>query len=454
MEGTPLPSAATGTGSHVGLPIQPGPIGVFFSNDQDGGATVMKFDPTSANKDKFEEGDRILMIDGRRISMMADVNKNNHKVRILRAVKKNGLCCVEMCPKNARKKFDGLCSLHAKGKCSYTDEEGGECPSIAVTGGLCTKHANGKCIFEIDGKGTKCPSIAVTGGLCGSHGDKFRCSNRRGRLRCIRDTKSGSEGFCRVCSDGATMGDCDPLSVVFERMEEIRAIFKPFMSEYQIKVMETLHLLRMKLRNDPFQEQSFSVNEQLSKLVRELMQDFLADDTYQNVPLRCCDNTTFKSLTEYVHMTMLQIFKAALRDFGDGGMVYKGKLSKNDANKIIDKIIHVLKRKSCHGEDGMCIRKAGSSGTMGPTGLASSRRYDNIVYPDKVYVVTNLRDLVCGSLVTKEVSPRGLPPLLFWGLALDATSASQVKRFQTLTIVPLQMCTWRLQSNLYCYTFS
>jgi len=411
MEGTPLPSAATGTGSHVGLPIQPGPIGVIFRYDQDGGATVMKVDPTSANKDKFEEGDRILMIDGRRISMMANVNINSDKVRTLRVVKKNGLCCVETCPKNARK-VDGLCSLHANGTCSYTDEEGGECTNIAVIGGLCTKHANGTCSYTdeeggectniavigglctkhangtcsyTDEEGGECPSIALTGGLCGSHGDSRRCSNRRGRLRCIRDMKSGSEGFCRVCSDGATMGDCDPLSVLFERMEEIRDTLGPFMSEHQIKVMETLHDLRKKLRNDPFQEESFSVNKLLSELVREVMQDFLADDKYQNVPLRCCDNTTFKSLTEYVHMTMLQIFKAALRDFGDGGMVYKGKFSKNDANKIIDNIIHVLRRKSCHGEDGMCIRKAGSSGTMGPTGLASSRRYDNIVYPDKVY---------------------------------------------------------------------
>eukprot|EP00984_Skeletonema_dohrnii_P029525 scaffold20240_cov150-Skeletonema_dohrnii-CCMP3373.AAC.1 len=498
MEGTSLPSAATGTGSHVGLTIQPGPIGVVFRYDQDGGATVMKVDPTSANKDKFEEGDRILMIDGRRISMMPDVNINSDKVRILRVVKKNGLCCVETCPKKARKK-DGLCSLHANGTCSYTDEEGRECTSIAVkrglcslhangtcsytdeegrectsfavkrglcslhangtcsytdeegrectsiavkrglcdkhangkcsytdeergkctnlavkgglcdkhanrkcsytdeergkctnlamTGGLCHKHANGQCIFEIDGKGTKCPSIARTGGLCGSHGDEFRCKMRSGDLRCIRDAKSG--GLCGVCGGGAkcqaTMGDCDPPSVLLERMEEIIGKLGRFMSEHQIKVMETLHDLRTKLRNDPFQKESFSVNEQLSKLVRELMQEFLADDKYQNVHLRRRDNITFQPLMEYVHMTILQIFKAALRGFGDGDMDYKGKLSKEHVNGLIDKTIDLLIRKKRPDKDGLFITKAGSSGTMGPTGLASSRRYDNIVYPDNVY---------------------------------------------------------------------
>eukprot|EP00986_Skeletonema_menzelii_P018699 scaffold26681_cov117-Skeletonema_menzelii.AAC.1 len=214
------------------------------------------------------------------------------------------------CPNNAV--IRGLCWPHAKGQCSHTDEEGGRCPNNAVIRGLCWPHAKGQCSFDIDGKGTTCPNNAKFDGLCKSHGDSCRCKQRLGKLRCIRLNKSGLDGFCRVCSEDdakrqATMGDCDPVSVLLERMDtEIMATFRPVMSPSQIKVMDTVHELRKKLMNNPFQEESFSVNKKLSELVRDLMQEVIADDKYQNVPLRCSDNITFKTLTEYLHMTLLQ----------------------------------------------------------------------------------------------------------------------------------------------------
>ena len=422
MEGTPLPSAATGTGNLVlGLPIQGRIEGLTFSHfNLYYGARVTTVAPTSAYKDKFEEGDCIVMIDGQRIKENADINKNSHKRRIFRIVKKDGQCCVETCRKKANRYCLGLCGSHAKGQCSHTDEEGGRCPNNtvirglcrshskgqcshtdeeggrctnnAVIRGLCWPHAKGQCSFDIDGKGTKCPNNALIDGLCMSHGDLCRCKQRLGKLRCIRRNKSGLDGFCRVCSEDvdakrqATMGDCDPVSVLLERMDtEIMAAFRPFMSPSQIKVMDTVHELRKKLMNNPFQVESFSVNKKLSELVRELMQEVIADDKYQNLPLRCSDNITFKTLTAYLHMTLLQVFKAALKDFGDGGIVYKGKMSKEHVNEIIDDTIRLLKDNSCPDEGGMFITKAGSGGNMGPIGLASDRRVDNALYPASLF---------------------------------------------------------------------
>ena len=417
LEGTSRPSAATGTSSHIGLTIQPGPItGLSFSCNKYYGARVTKVAPTSAYGEKFEVGDCIVMVDGQRITKIDDVNKNSHKERVLRVIKSDGRCCVEICPNKAKK--DGLCKMHhdngscshtdANGKrcensalkkggpcfmhhdngpCNHIDANGKRCESIALKkGGRCGKHANVDgderenhkglvCGFEIDGNGTKCESIALTkGGRCGKHGDPYRCITRRGALRCIRDYRSGSGGICRRCLDGDTEHPAfNPISELFERIGEIQSVVESHLSPSQTKVMKTLQELMTKLWTEPFQAESFSVNGKLSKLVRELMDEYLTDDKYQNVFLRRNDNINVTPLPVHVHDTLLKIFKAFLRDFSDGGMAYmdKVKLSEEQVTETIDRIICLLEKTS-HGEDGVCMRKVGSG---------SDRTNDNILYP-------------------------------------------------------------------------
>ena len=72
------------------LLIPPGKIGLTLSlNKTEGGAKVTKIDPTSRFKDKFQEGDRIISIDGFRITKLADFHVNNDKVRRFGVVQKN-----------------------------------------------------------------------------------------------------------------------------------------------------------------------------------------------------------------------------------------------------------------------------------------------------------------------------------------------------------------------------
>eukprot|EP00985_Skeletonema_marinoi_P032190 scaffold39073_cov186-Skeletonema_marinoi.AAC.4 len=72
------------------LLIIPGKIGLTLSiNQTKGGATVTKIDPTSRFKDKFQEGDRIMTIDGFRITKIADLHVNSDKVRRFGVVQKN-----------------------------------------------------------------------------------------------------------------------------------------------------------------------------------------------------------------------------------------------------------------------------------------------------------------------------------------------------------------------------
>lgn len=72
------------------LLITPGKIGLTLSINQTlGGATVTKIDPNSRFKDKFQEGDRIVTIDGFRITKIADLHVNSDKVRRFGVVQKN-----------------------------------------------------------------------------------------------------------------------------------------------------------------------------------------------------------------------------------------------------------------------------------------------------------------------------------------------------------------------------
>ena len=80
---------ATNTPTTI-LLITPGQIGLTLSiNRTEGGATVTKVDPTSRFKDKFQEGDRIVTIDGFRITKIADLHVNSDKVRRFGIVQKN-----------------------------------------------------------------------------------------------------------------------------------------------------------------------------------------------------------------------------------------------------------------------------------------------------------------------------------------------------------------------------
>lgn len=70
--------------------IAPGKIGLSLRvNKTEGGALVTKVDPTSQFKDKFQEGDRIVTIDGFRITKVADLQLNRDKVRRFGVVQKN-----------------------------------------------------------------------------------------------------------------------------------------------------------------------------------------------------------------------------------------------------------------------------------------------------------------------------------------------------------------------------
>eukprot|EP00986_Skeletonema_menzelii_P016083 scaffold13605_cov145-Skeletonema_menzelii.AAC.13 len=80
---------ATNTPTTI-LLITPGKIGLTLSiNRTEGGATVTKVDPTSRFRDKFQEGDRIVTIDGFRITKIADLHVNSDKVRRFGIVQKN-----------------------------------------------------------------------------------------------------------------------------------------------------------------------------------------------------------------------------------------------------------------------------------------------------------------------------------------------------------------------------
>eukprot|EP00986_Skeletonema_menzelii_P007929 scaffold3178_cov80-Skeletonema_menzelii.AAC.1 len=80
---------ATNTPTTI-LLITPGKIGLTLSiNRTEGGATVTKVDPTSRFKDKFQEGDRIVTIDGFRITKIADLHVNSDKIRRFGIVQKN-----------------------------------------------------------------------------------------------------------------------------------------------------------------------------------------------------------------------------------------------------------------------------------------------------------------------------------------------------------------------------
>jgi len=71
------------------LLITPGKIGLTLSiNKTEGGATVTKVEPNSRFKDKFQEGDRIVTIDGCRITKIADLHVNRDKVRRFGVVQK------------------------------------------------------------------------------------------------------------------------------------------------------------------------------------------------------------------------------------------------------------------------------------------------------------------------------------------------------------------------------
>lgn len=70
--------------------IVPGKIGLSLRiNKTEGGALVTKVDPTSQFKDKFQEGDRIVSIDGFRITKVADLQLNRDKVRRFGVIQKN-----------------------------------------------------------------------------------------------------------------------------------------------------------------------------------------------------------------------------------------------------------------------------------------------------------------------------------------------------------------------------
>jgi hypothetical protein len=71
------------------LLITPGKIGLTLSiNKTEGGATVTKVEPNSRFKDKFQEGDRIVTINGYRITKIADLHVNSDKVRRFGVVQK------------------------------------------------------------------------------------------------------------------------------------------------------------------------------------------------------------------------------------------------------------------------------------------------------------------------------------------------------------------------------
>ena len=68
--------------------VSPGKIGLTLTvNKIEGGARVKTIDPTSRFKDKFEVGDRIVTIDGFRITKISDLSLNKDNVREFGVVK-------------------------------------------------------------------------------------------------------------------------------------------------------------------------------------------------------------------------------------------------------------------------------------------------------------------------------------------------------------------------------
>ncbi|KAL3803444.1 hypothetical protein ACHAWO_003599 [Cyclotella atomus] len=70
------------------LSVPPGKIGLLLSVDNSG-ATVAKIEADGKFRDEIEVGDRIVTIDGARITKAADLQVNNDKVRVFGIAKKN-----------------------------------------------------------------------------------------------------------------------------------------------------------------------------------------------------------------------------------------------------------------------------------------------------------------------------------------------------------------------------
>ncbi len=296
----------------------------------------------------------------------------------------------------------GFCCSHNPNKkmCSFVYANTKKpCTNLARCDGLLcySHHPDYKCSFVYDeGTGIKCPNIALSRhGLCHGHGgnDGNQCQNEVDNKRCIRNRCINSQ-FCASCTSGnkCQVDGCDndvkfggcceehsgqcPQNFIIEYMEQKLDDLKANMNEKDYKLLEAIHNLRKTIKDDPFQDNSYSIDEEILKIVDKLMEEFRSDDKYKDKWVMDSNNECYP-LLKHVHTRLVWILKAAIRDWRDNvHCILPIELMK----KIADKVFEFFKSliMSYHDEISTLVFKIGS-------GDADTRPFCANTYPPTVF---------------------------------------------------------------------
>jgi len=159
-------------------------------------------------------------------------------------------------------------------------------------------------------------------------------------------------------------------------MEQKLDDLKANMNEKDYKLLEAIHNLRKTIKDDPFQDNSYSIDEEILKIVDKLMEEFRSDDKYKDKWVMDSNNECYP-LLKHVHTRLVWILKAAIRDWRDD---FHCDLPIQLMKQIADQVFEFFKRliMSCHGEISTLVFKIGS-------GDADTRPFCAETYPPTVF---------------------------------------------------------------------
>ncbi len=232
--------------------------------------------------------------------------------------------------------------------------------------------------------------------VCNRHDPHYnpnQCKNEVDNKRCIRNRCINSR-FCAICTPGnkcqvdgcdndlVSGGCCDehsgrcPQNFIVEYMEQKLDYLKANMSEKDYKILEAIHNLRKRIKDNSFQDDSFSIDDEILKSVDKLMEEFHSNNKYKDQQVRDTNNN-WHPLLKHVHTRLVWILKAAIRDWRDD---FHCDLPIQLMKFIADQVFEFFKRliMSYHDEISTLVFKIGS-------GDADTRPFCAETYPPTVF---------------------------------------------------------------------